>query len=175
MKQLIQTFEVLRAMPGRFLSAAVVVAAVLTFTTPAQADPGHGAVVTHIDRDATGEFWAISSDGQLRLDVAISGRSDYTRLNPDGTLTWQTVDPGALMTLSVLGSDGAWEPMLIGYGTLVFHALVDDDINSTGEATYLAVQGKLTSVDDGSEWSLHVLAVQQDQQFKVLKIDIQPE
>jgi len=162
-------------MSGRFLMVVVVAAAGLTFNTQAQSDPGQGAVVTHIDPGATGEFWAISPDGLLRLDVAISGRSDYYRLNPDGTLSFQTVEPQASMTLSGLGSDGAWEPMLTGYGTLAFHALVDDDRNSTGEATYLAVQGQLTSVDDGSEWSLHVVAVQQDQEFKVLKIDIQPE
>jgi len=174
MKQLIQNMNVLRTMSGRFLSTAAVVATVLTFTTTAQADPGQGAVVTHIDPGATSELTAISPDGQLRLDVAISGQSDYFRLNPDGTRTFQTVEPQASMTVSVLGSDGAWEPMLTGYGTLAFQALVDENRNATGEATYLNAKGKLYAAD-GSEWSLLVVAVQQDQEFKVLKIDIQPE
>jgi len=174
MKQVIKTTKMVRILSGRFLSTAALVAAVLTFTTTAQADPGQGAVVTHIDPGATSELTAISPDGQRRLDVAISGQSDYFRLNPDGTLTFQTVEPQAPMTLSVLGSDGVWEPALVGCGTLAFHALVDDQRDSTGEATYLQAEGRLYAADD-SEWSLHVVAVQQHQEFKVLKIEIQPQ
>ena len=40
MKQFVQNLKVLRTMPGRFLSVAVVVAAALTINAPAQADPG---------------------------------------------------------------------------------------------------------------------------------------
>jgi len=172
MNQFVKNLKVFRAMSGRFLAVAVLAAAAFPFTTRAQADLGHGAVVTHIDPSATSEFTAISPDGQRRLDIAISGQSDYTRLNPDGTLTWQTVEPKAAMILSVPGSNEPWESKFIGYGTLAFHALVDEDFNSTGEETYLAVEGKLTSVEDDSEWLLRVVAVQQEQEFKVLMIDL---
>jgi hypothetical protein len=172
MKQSVQNLTVFRAMSGRFLTVAVVAAAALAFNTQAQADPGHGAVVTHIDPDATGQLTAISPDGEKRLDVAITGQSDYIRRNPDGTLTWQAVEPQAAMTLSVPGSNEPWDTEFIGYGTLAFHALVDEDLDSTGEETYLAVEGKLTRVKDRSEWLLHVVAVQKNQEFKVLKIDL---
>jgi len=60
---------------GRFLSTAVFLAAALTFSTRFLADPGTGAVVTHIDFDATSQFTAISQDVRLRLDVTISGQA----------------------------------------------------------------------------------------------------
>ena len=170
MKELIQNLKVLRAMSGRFLAVAVLAAMAFPTTIHAQTDPGQGAIVIHIDRDATSQFTAVSPDGQLRLDVAISGQSDYFRLNPDGTLTFQTVESQAPMTLSALGSGGVWEPMLSGYGTLHFSGLVDDERNSTGEAVHLTVLGHMTKAD-GSQWLLHVVAVEKDQEFKVLTVD----
>ena len=96
-------------MPGRLLSAAVVVAAALAFSTQVQADRGQGAVVTHIDRDLAGWFYTESADGQLRLDVVLSGQGDFFRHNPDGTWTLQVIEPQAPMTLSVRGNDGGWD------------------------------------------------------------------
>lgn len=154
---------------------AVVIAAVLTSTYGAKADPGQGAVVTHIDPSATGEFWAIAPDGSYRVDIAITGRSDYYRLNPDGTLTFQTVEPKASITLSVPGGGGTWEPYMIGYGTLAVHALVDSEGNTTGESTYFEIQGQLTRLVDGSEWLLQSVGVEQDQEFKVVQIHLQPK
>ncbi len=164
-------------MPGRFLSVAVVVAAALTFNTQAQANPGQGAVVTHINPDATGNFFAVSPDGQLRLDVVLSGQGDFLRLNPDGTLTWQTANPKAPMTVSVL-IDGGWVPLWAGTGSMHATGLVvqegDGSLSATGEANYLHVEGNLTNQLDGSTWSLLVVAVQQDYEFKKLKIALQP-
>ena len=50
----------------------------------------------------------------------------------------------------------------------------DGFFDSTGEASSLHVEGKLTNVLDGSKWSLLVVAVVQDYEFKELKIDLQP-
>jgi hypothetical protein len=177
MKQFAQNLRIFRNMAGRFLPAAVVVAAALTFHVQAQADPGQGAVVTHIDPQRTGNYVAVSPDGQLRLDVSISGRGDFLRLNPDGTLSFQTVEPSAPMTVSVL-IDEAWVPMWVGSGSLHDTSLVvqaaDGSFESTGEASYTHVEGKLTNLLDGSEWSLLVVAVIRDYEFKELKIDLQP-
>ena len=179
MKQFVQNLKVLRTMPGRFLSVAVVVAAALIINTPAQADPGQGAVVTHDDRDLTSGYYAESPDGQLRLDVALTGQGDFLRHNADGTWTLQIAEPQAPMTLSVRGSGGGWVPMWAGSGS--FHIIglgepaADGSFYFNNEAAYFHAEGKLTNVLDGSEWSLHVVAVIKDQQFKVLKIDLQPK
>jgi hypothetical protein len=177
MKQFVQNLKVLRAISGRFLAVAVIAAAGFTVTTRAQADPGQGAVVTLIDRDATGGWWGVSPDGQLRLDVVLIGQGDFLRLNPDGTLTWQTVAPRTPMTVSVVGDDGAWVPRWVGSGSFHETALVvlepNGSLSETGESTYIHVQGQL-AMADGSEWSLLVVAVEQNQEFKVLTIDLHP-
>ena len=99
----------------------------------------------------------------MRLDVVISGQGDFFRHNPDGTLTLQIVEPQAPMTVSVLGSDGDWVPMWVGSGSFHDTGLVelaaDGSFVFTGEADHLHVEGKLTNVLDGSEWSLLVVAV----------------
>ena len=155
-----------------------VLAAAFTFTTRAQADPGQGAVVTHIDRDRTGWYYAESADGQLRLDVVLTGQGDFFRLNPDGTLTLEIVEPKAPMTVSVRGSDGGWVPIWVGSGSLHSIDLVeqtaDGSFGTTGEASSLHVEGKLANLLDGSEWSLLVVAVEQNYEFKKLKINLQP-
>ena len=178
MKQFVQNLKVLRTMPGRFLAVAVLAAAAFTFTTRAQADPGQGAVVMHFDRDRTGGYEAESPDGQLRLDVVTSGQGDFFRYNPDGTSTLQNVEPQAPVTLSVRGSDGGWVPMWVGSGSFHITGLVeltaDGFFEFTGEAYSLHVEGKLTNVLDGSEWSLLVVAVAQNYEVKKLKIDLQP-
>ena len=178
MKRFVQNLRIFRTMPGRFLPAAVVVATALAFNSQVRADPGQGAVVTHIDRDRTGSYEAVSPDGQLRLDVAISGQGDFFRLNPDGTLTLEIVEPKAPMTVSILGSNGDWVPMWVGSGSLHDNSLIvqaaDGSFESTGEATSLHVEGKLTNLLDGSKWSLLVVAVIRDYEFKELKIDLQP-
>jgi hypothetical protein len=178
MKQFVQNLEVLRTMSGRFLAVAVLAAAAFTFTTRAQADPGHGAVVTHIDRDRTGYAYVESPDGQLRLDVVLSGQGDFFRHNPNGTWTLQIAEPKAAMTISVRGSDGGWVPMWVGSGsyhdTELVERATDGSFNSTGEADHLHVEGKLTNLLDGSKWSLLVVAAIVDYEYKELKIDLQP-
>jgi hypothetical protein len=178
MKQFVQNLKVLRTMPGRFLAAAVVVATALAFNTPVQADPGQGAVVTHIDRDRTGWFYALSPDGQLRLDVATSGQGDLLRLNPDGTLTLEVVEPKAPMKVSVSDGNGGWAPVWAGTGSLhdTFSAVqeADGSLSSTGEDDAMHVEAKLTNLLDGSEWSLLVVAAIVDFEVKELKIDLQP-
>jgi hypothetical protein len=178
MKQFVQILKVLRTMSGRFLAVAVLAAATFTFTARAQADPGQGAVVTHIDRDRTGYYEAFSPDGQLRLDIVTSGQGDFFRHNPDGTWTLQNVDAQAPVTLSVPGSDGGWVPMWVGSGSFHITGLVEltaDGFEFTGEAYSLHVEGKLTNVLDGSEWSFLVVAVAQNYEVKKLKIDLQPQ
>lgn len=178
MKQLVQTLKLLQTMPGRFLPAAALAATALAFNTQVQADPGQGAVVTHINPDRTGYYEAVSPDGQLRLDIATSGQGDFFRHNPDGTWTLQSVEPQASITLSVPGSDGAWVPMWIGSGSFHITGLVEpagDAFYFTDEAAYLHVEGKLTNLLDGSKWSLLVAAVIRDYEFKELKIDLQPQ
>ena len=114
----------------------------------------------------------------MSLNVVLSGQGDFFRHNPDGTWTLQIAEPKAPMTLSVRGSGGDWVPMWAGSGS--FHIIglgepaADGGFDFTNEAAYLHVEGKLTNVLDGSEWSLHVVAVIQDYQFKQLKIDLQP-
>ena len=178
MKQFVQYLKVLRTMSGRFLAVAVLAAAAFTFTPRAQADPGQGAVVTHIDRDRTGYATAVSPDGQLRLDVFLTGQGDFFRLNPDGTLSLEIVEPKAAITVSILGSNGDWLPMWVGSGSFHDTGLVElaagGSFNSTGEADHLHVEGKLTNLLDGSEWSFLVVAVIRDYEFKELKIDLQP-
>jgi hypothetical protein len=179
MKQFVQNLKVLRKMSGRFRAVAVLAAAAFTFTTRAQADPGQGAVVTHIDRDRTGWYAAESADGQLRLDVVTLGQGDFFRHNPDGTWTLQVVEANAPMTLSVRGSDGGWVPMWVGSGSLHDIGLVEPAANGvfdfTGEDDHMRVEGKLTNVLDGSKWSLLVVAVVVDYEVKELKIDLQPQ
>jgi hypothetical protein len=178
MKQIVQNSKVLRTTSGRFLAVAVLAAAAFTFTTRAQADPGQGAVVTHLNRDRTGGYEAESPDGQLRLDVVTSGQGDFFRHNPDGTWTLQSVEPQAPVTLSVRGSDGGWVPMWVGSGSFHITGLVEltpDFYEFTGEAYSLHVEGKLTNVLDGSEWSFLVVAVAQNYEVKKLKIDLQPQ
>ncbi len=178
MKQFLQNLQVLRAMTGRFLPAAVVVATALAFNTRIQADSGHGAVVMHLDRDRTGWYEAESPDGQLRLDVVLSGQGDFFRHNPDGTWTAQIVEPQAPMTVSVRGNDGGWVPIWVGSGSFHNAGLVelaaDGSFFSTGEADHLHVEGKLTNLLDGSKWSLLVAAAIVDYEYKELKIDLQP-
>jgi len=177
MKQFVQNLKIFRTMPGRILSVAVVVAAAFSFTTHAQADPGQGAVVTHFDRDGTGGYEAESPDGQLRLHVVTSGQGEFVRHNSDGTWTLQSVDMQAPVTLSVRGSDGSWVPMWVGIGSFHITGLVepaDGVLYFTGEAYSLHVEGKLTNMLDGSEWSFLVVAVAQNYEVKKLKIDLQP-
>jgi hypothetical protein len=178
MKQFVQDLKVLRTLSGRFLAVAVLAAAAFTFTTRAQADPGQGAVVTHIDRDRTGWCYAESADGLLRLDVVTSGQGDFFRHNPDGTWTLQVVEPQAPMTLSVRGGGGSWVPLWVGSGSLHDIGLVepaaDGVFDFTGEDDYLHVEGKLTNALDGSKWSLLVVAVVVEYEVKQLKIELQP-
>ena len=178
MKQFVQNLKVLRTMPGRLLAVAVLAVAAFTFTTRAQADPGQGAVVAHIDPDRTGSYEAVSPDGQLRLDVVISGQGDFFRENPNGTWTLQSVEPQAPITLSVRGGDGGWVPLWVGSGS--FHITGPVEVTSdgffdfTGEAFSLHVEGKLTNVFDDSEWSLLVVSVAQNYEVKKLKLDLHP-
>jgi hypothetical protein len=177
MKQFVQNLKIPGTMFGRFLAVAVLTATAFTFTTRAQADPGHGAVVTHTDRNLTSHYYAESPDGQLRLVVVLTGQGEFLRQNTDGTWTLQTSEPRAPITLSVRGSDDDWVPMWVGSGSFHISGLVElgDGIQTfTGEATSLHVEGKLTNVLDGSEWSFHVVAEFQDYEIKKLKIDLQP-
>lgn len=115
-----------------------------------------------------------SPDGQFRLDVVTTGQGELLSRNPDGTLTLQSVEPQALITVSVLGSDGGWVPM-VGSGSFHITGLVvqaGDSFYFTGEAAYLHVEGKLTNELDGSEWSLLVVAVLRDGEFKKLTIEL---
>ena len=177
MKQFVQNLIALRTMSGRFLAVAVLAAAAFAFTTRAQADPGQGAVVTHIDRDRTGWAYVESPDGQLRLDVVLSGQGDFFRHNPNGTWTLQIAEPKAAMTISML-IEGQWVPMWFGSGSYHDTELVvlaaDGSFDGTGEANHLHVEGKLTNVLDGSKWSLLVVAAIVDYEFKELKIDLRP-
>jgi hypothetical protein len=178
MKRFVQSLKVLRTMSGRFVAVAVLAAAALTFTTRAQAAPGEGAVVTHIDRDLAGWFYTESADGQLRLDVVLSGQGDFFRHNPDGTWTLQTVEPKAPMTVSIRGNDGGWVPMWVGGGsfhdTWMAEPAGDGTWNGTGEADHLHVEGKLTNLLDSSKWSLLVVAEVVDYEFTELKVELQP-
>lgn len=179
MKQFVQTWKIIRTMFGRSSAVAVLAAAAFTFTTRTQAAPGQGAIVTHIDRDRTGYYEAVSPGGQLRLDVVTSGQGDFFRHNPDGTWTLQSVEPQAPITLSVPGSDGDWVPMWVGSGSFHITGLVepaaDGSFVFTDEAAYLHLEGKLTNLLDGSKWSLLVVAVIQNYEFKEVKIDLQPQ
>ncbi len=179
MKQLVENLRIFRTIPGRFLPTAVVVATALAFNTQAQADPGQGAIVTHIDRDRTGWYYVESPDGQLRLDVVLTGQGDFFRHNPDGAWTLQTVEPQAPMTLSVSDGKGGWVPMWVGSGSLHDIGLVepaaDGSFDFTGEADSMRVEAKLTNVVDGSEWALLVVAMVVDYEVKELKIDLQPQ
>ena len=178
MKQFVQNLKVVRTMSGRFLAVAVLGAVAFTFATRAQADPGQGAVVTHIDRDLPGWFYTESPDGQTRLDVVFSGQGDFIRHNRDGTWTLQAVEPKATMTVSVRGSDGGWVPMWVGSGsfhdTFLAEPASDGSFNGTGEVVHLHVEGKLTNLLDGSKWSLLLVAVVVDYEFKELKVELQP-
>jgi hypothetical protein len=178
MKQFVQNLKVLRTMSGQLVAVAVLAAASFTFTTRAQADPGQGAVVTHIDRDRTGWFYAVSSDGQLRLDVVTSGQGDFLRLNPDGTLTLEIVEPKAPMKVSVL-VDGVWVPIWEGSGSLHDNFLVvreaDGSLSSTGEDDHMHVEAKLTNVLDDSKWTLRVVVAIVDYEIRQLQIDLQPK
>ena len=178
MKQFVQNLKILRTMSGRFLAVAVLAAAAFTLTPYAQAAPGQGAVVTHFDRDAAGWWYAESPDGQLSLYIVTSGQGDFLRRNPDGTLTLQDVQPQAPITVSVPDGRGGWVSMWAGSVSLHAIGLVvqepDGVLDSTGEAFSIHVEGKLTNLLDGSEWSLLVVAVAQDYEFKELKIDLQP-
>jgi hypothetical protein len=178
MKQFVQNLKVLRSMSGRFVAVAVLAAAAFTLTPRAQAAPGQGAVVTHFDRDATGWWYAESPEGQLSLYIVTSGQGDFLRRNPDGTLTLQSVEPQAPITVSVSDGNGGWVPMWVG--TVSFHAIglvvqePDGVLDSTGEAFSVHVEGKLTNVFDGSKWSLLVVAEVVDYEVKKLKIDLRP-
>jgi len=178
MKQFVQHLKVLRTLSGRFIAVAVLAAAAFTFTTRAQAGPGQGAVVTHFDRDATGWWYAESPDGQLSLYIVTSGQGDFLRRNPDGTLTLQSVQPQAPITVSVSDGNGGWVPMWVGSVSLHAIGLVvqepDGVLDSTGEAFSVHVEGKLTNVVDGSNWALLVVAVAENYEFKELKIELQP-
>ena len=178
MKQFVQNLKIFRTTAGRFLAVAVLAAAAFTFTTRVQADPGQGAVVTHINRNYTGWAYVESPDGQLRLDVVLSGQGDFFRHNPDGTWTLEVVEPKATMTVSVRESDGDWVPMWIGSGsyhnTELVEPAADGSFVGTGEVSHLHVEGKLTNVLDGSKWSLLVVAAIVDYEFKELKVDLQP-
>ena len=178
MKQFVQNLKIFRTMAGRFLAVAVLATAAFAFTSPAQADPGKGAVVTHIDPDRTGWYEAISPDGQLRLDIVLTGQGDFFRLNPDGTLSLEIVEPKAPLTASTLGSNGEWVPMWDG--SVSFHSndlverAADGSFESTFEAFSFHVEGILTNRIDGSKWALLVAAVVVDYEIKLMKIDLQP-
>jgi hypothetical protein len=180
MKQFVQNLKVLRAMSGRFLSVAVVAAA-LTFTNGAKADPGQGAVVTFTERDGTGLLTTYSPDGQLMLQLVYGNPGDFVRLNPDRTLSLNGTATQAPMTVSVRVGVDEYVPAWVGSGSFHSTDLVEPDPDpnfdymSTGEARYWHIQGQLISLLDGSEWSLHVVVVEQDQEFKVLTIDFQPK
>ena len=178
MKQFVQNSKVLQTTSGRLLAVAVLAAAVFTLNLRAQADPGQGAVVSHIDRDLSGWYYAESADGQLRLDVVTSGQGDFFRHNPDGTWTLQVIEPQAPMTLSVRGNDGGWVAVWAGSGSLHDIGLVepaaDGAFDFTGEDDHMHVEGKLTNVFDGSKWSLVVVAEVVDYQIKKLKINLRP-
>jgi len=80
------------------------------------------------------------------------------------------------MTISVL-VDGDYIPAWIGSGS--YHLTqsvepVNGGYDGTGEASYGHIQGQFIGLVDGSEWSLHVVAIEQDQEFKILTIDFQP-
>jgi hypothetical protein len=177
MKQFVQNLKTIHTISGRFLAVAALAAAAFVFTTHAKADPGQGAVVTHIDRDSTTSFYAFSSDGQLRLEVVTSGQGDFFRHNPDGTLTLELVEPKAPMTVSVL-VDGVWVPMWEGSGSLHDNFLVvreaDGSFSSTGEDDHMHVEAKLTNVLDGSKWTLQVVVAIVDYEIKQLQVDLQP-
>ena len=178
MKQFVQNLKTIHTISGRFLAVAALAAAAFVFTTHAQADPGQGAVVTHIDRDSTTSFYAFSSDGQLRLEVVTSGQGDFFRHNPDGTLTLEIVEPKAPMKVSVL-VDGAWVPMWEGSGSLHDNFLVvreaDGHWYSTGEDDHMHVEAKLTNVLDDSKWTLRVVVAIVDYEIKQLQVDLQPQ
>jgi hypothetical protein len=67
----------------------------------------------------------------------------------------------------------------VGSGSFHITGLVelaaDGSFNFTDEAADLHVEGKLTNLLDGSKWSLLVVAVIRDYEFKELKIDLQPQ
>jgi hypothetical protein len=69
-------------------------------------------------------------------------------------------------------------PIWVGSGSLHSIDLVeqtaDGSFDTTGEASSFHVEGKLTNQLDGSEWSLLVVAVEQNYEVKKLKIDLQP-
>jgi len=179
MKQLVQNLKVLRAMSGRFLTVAVVAAA-LTFTNSAKADPGQGAVVTFTERDGTELLTTYSTDGELMLQLVYGNPGDFVRLNPDGTLSISGTATQAPMTVSVRVSEDEYVPAWIGIGSFHSTDLVEPDPDpnynymSTGEARYWHIQGQLVSLLDGSQWSLHVVVVERHQEYKVLAVDFQP-
>lgn len=177
MKDLLQTLKTFQTKTRQRLAVALIVATAFIFSAPVQAASGQGAIVVHFNPDRTGSYEAFSPDGQLRLNVATSGRGDFVRHNPDGTWSLKSVEPRAIVTLSVPGSDGNWTPMWVGSGSFHITGLVvpgDGFYDFTDVADYLHVEAKLTNLLDGSDWSFLVVAVVHDQEFKKLKIELQP-
>jgi hypothetical protein len=178
MKQFVQNMKVFRTMPGRFLSVAVVLAAIFTFTPRAQADPGKGAVVTFITREGNLVFTTYTEDG-LKVEIVFGAPGDFIRANPDGTLTIKVTATQVPMTISVPGeTEGEWIPAWVGSG--LFHSTdvvesTADGWVSTGEAGHQSYQFQLTGLADGSEWSLHALVVVVDYEVKVFNIDFHPK
>jgi len=178
MKRFVQNLRVFGTMSGRFLATAIVAVTVMILTAPAQADPGTGAVVTFLERDGPGYFWAVTPDGQLALEVTTQEPGNHVRLNPDGTYSIDVTGTQAPMTLSVPDGNGEWVVLWSGSGS--FHStdtvepVGDDGYASTLEAFYMHVQGKLINQLDGSVWSLHVVAIIRNGEFQVLQIDLEP-
>ena len=178
MKQFVKNLKVLRTMSGQFLAVAVLAAAAFTFTPRAQADPGKGAVVTFITRDGSLIFTTYTEDG-LKVEIVFGAPGDFIRANPDGTLSIKVTGTQAPMTISVPGDKlGEWMPAWVGSG--LFHATdvvepAGDGWVSTGEAGHQSYQFQLTSLADGSEWSLHAVVAVVNYAVKVFKIEFQPK
>jgi len=178
MKQFVQNLRISRTMAGRFLAVAVLAAAGFAFTPCAQADPGQGAVVTFITRDGSLVFTTFTPDG-FKVEIVFGAPGDFIRANPDGTLFIKVNATQAPMTISIPGEDeGEWIPAWVGSGQFQSTDVVVPEGEgwvSTGEAGHESYQFQLTSLADGSEWTLHAVVSVVDYEFKVLKIDFQPK
>ena len=178
MKQFVQNLRILRTMSGRFLAVAVLAAVTFTFATPAQGDPGKGAVVTFITRDGSLVFTTYTEDG-WKVEIVFGAPGDFVRANPDGTLSIKVTATQAPMTISVPGEEeGEWILAWVGSGLFDSTDVVEpagDGWVSTGEAGHQTYQFQLTSLADGSEWSLHAVVTVVDYEIKVFKIDFQPK
>jgi hypothetical protein len=178
MKKFVQNLKMLRTTTGRFFAVAVLAAATFTFIAPAQAGPTKGAVVTFITRDGTLVFTTFTPDG-LKVEIVFGAPGDFIRANPDGTLLIKVTATQAPMTISVPGEkEGEWIPAWFGRGLFQSTDMVEpagDGWVSTGEAGHQSYQFQLTSLADGSEWSLHADVTVVNYEVKVFKIEFQPK